>query len=59
MNSRALLHTLAAVATAVGTGTVVIAGLGDDATKVIVSLAGLVALAINSYLGFTTTGAAK
>ena len=59
MNIRALLHTLAAVATAVATGTVVLAGFDEEATKIIVSFAGLTALAINSYMGFTTSGAAK
>lgn len=59
MNIRAVLHTLAVVCTAVATGTAVIAGVDAEANKVIVSLAGIVALAINSYMGFTTTGAAK
>lgn len=59
MNYRAALHTLAAVATAIAAGTAVIAGVDDEVNKIIVSVAGLVSLAINTYLGQTTTGIAK
>ena len=59
MNIRALLHTLAVVATAIATGTAVIAGVDEELNKVIISAAGLIALSINSYMGFTTSGAAK
>lgn len=59
MNYRALLHTLAAVATAIAAGTAVIAGVDDATNKIIVSVAGLVSLAINTYMSQTTMGVAK
>lgn len=59
INTRALLHTIAVVATAIATGTAVIAGVDEELNKIIVSAAGIIALSINSYMGFTTTGQAK
>jgi hypothetical protein len=59
MNTRALLHTLAAVATAIAAGTAVIAGVDDSVNKIIVSVAGIVSLAINTYMSQTTTGVSK
>jgi hypothetical protein len=59
MNIRSALHALAAIAAALAGGTVVFAGLDDVVTKNIASIAGLVAIAINIYMGSTTTGAAK
>lgn len=59
MNSRALLHTIAAVATAIAAGTAVIAGVDADLNKIIVSVAGIVSLAINTYMSQTTTGESK
>lgn len=59
MNSRALLHTLAAVATAIAAGTAVIAGVDESLNKIIVSAAGILSLAINTYMSQTTTGEAK
>ena len=47
------------MATAIATGTAVIAGVDEELNKVIISAAGLIALSINSYMGFTTSGAAK
>lgn len=59
MNTRALLHTLAAVATAIAAGTAVIAGVDDSVNKIIVSAAGIISLAINTYMSQTTTGVAR
>lgn len=56
MNLRAAFHTLAIVATAIAGGTAVIAGVDAEANKIIVSIASIVSLAINSYMGLTTTG---
>lgn len=56
MNPRALLHTIAAAAVAIGAGTLVIPGVPHD---LIVSLAGIVAFVINAYMAFTTTGESK
>lgn len=57
--NRQLLHVLAAVATALAGGTVVFAGVSDIITKDIASVATLIGIAVNAYLGGTTTGAAK
>ena len=59
MNLRAALHTLAIICTAIATGTAVIAGIGPALNTEIVSVAGIVAMAVNTYLGLTTSGAAK
>ncbi len=59
MNSRALLHAVAAVAAILAGGTVKFAGFGDIVTQDIATVAGLVAAFINVYMGGTTTGTAK
>lgn len=59
MNTRSLLHALAALAAALAGGTVRFAGIDDIVTQNIASVASLVAIAINVYMGTTTTGQAK
>lgn len=59
MNIRALLHVLAAVATALAGGTVVFAGFDEVITKDIAAVAALVGIAVSTYLGSTTTGVSK
>lgn len=56
MNTRALLHTIAAVAVAIGAGTLAVPGVPHD---LVVSVAGIIAFVINAYMGFTTSGVAK
>lgn len=59
MNVRALLHTLAELCQTIAIGSVVIPGLTDDQTKLVVAIAGLIGIAINRYMALTTQGAAK
>ena len=59
MNTRAALHMVAAVAAALAGGTVAFAGVDDIVTKNIAAVAGLVSLAISTYLASTTTGQAR
>lgn len=59
MNSRALLHGIAAIAAAIAGGTIVFAGLSDIITKDISAASALVSIFINVYMSGTTTGESK
>jgi len=56
VNTRILLHVLGAVAAAIAGGTVSFAGLSDDMTTNVISVAALVGFAVNAYLAATSTG---
>ena len=56
MNVRVLLHVVGVVAAAVAGGTVAFAGIGETVQQNIITVAFIVSLATNAYLGLTTSG---
>lgn len=59
MNIRTFLHVVGALAAAIAGGTVVFAGLSEDMTKNLVSIAVIIGIVVNAYLGATTTGVSR
>ena len=56
MNVRVLLHVIGVVAAAIAGGTVAFAGIGEMIQQNVVTVAFIVSLATNAYLGLTTSG---
>ncbi len=59
MNARVALHVISAVLGALTGGAVIIPGIPDDIWKAVVAVAGLALVAIQAYMGATTTGLHK